>query len=93
MIYDYWPDKKTIHDADGRLRVRVVRAAGTPLSGGFVAADPVKAQAHMDELGWCEEGVPFPEEDPKYTNPKITLDSGAVIWGYECWWKPVEESE
>lgn len=21
-------------------------------------------------------------------NPKILLDSGKVVWGYECWWGP-----
>jgi hypothetical protein len=92
MKYDYWPSEKTTHDAEGRLRVRVVCAAGTPLPGGFVAADPPKAQEHRDELGWCEEGVPFPD-DPNFTNPKITLDSGSVIWGYECWWHPVLTEE
>ena len=22
-------------------------------------------------------------------NPKITLDSGEVVWGYQCWWGPM----
>lgn len=22
------------------------------------------------------------------TNPRITLDSGEVVWGCECWWGP-----
>ena len=25
------------------------------------------------------------------TNPRITLDSGDIVWGYECWWGPEEE--
>lgn len=28
------------------------------------------------------EGLPF-------TTPKIQLDSGRIIYGYECWWTPV----
>lgn len=24
-------------------------------------------------------------------NPKIALDSGGVVWGCECWWKPLDE--
>ena len=24
-------------------------------------------------------------------NPKIRLDSGEVVWGYECWWGPEEK--
>ena len=79
-------DPLAIHDEYGRMRVKVVRAAGTQLPGGYVAADPAKAQEHMDEFGWAEEGHPFPAE-PTRGNPKITLDSGEVIWGYECWWQ------
>ena len=25
------------------------------------------------------------------TNPKITLDNGDVVWGYQCWWGPEDE--
>lgn len=25
------------------------------------------------------------------TNPKITLDSGQIVWGCECWWGPEED--
>jgi hypothetical protein len=24
-------------------------------------------------------------------NPKITLDSGKVVWGCECWWGPEDK--
>lgn len=24
-------------------------------------------------------------------NPKITLDSGEVVWGCECWWGPEDD--
>ena len=23
---------------------------------------------------------------PAYTNPRITLDNGKVLWGAQCWW-------
>jgi len=26
-----------------------------------------------------------------WTNPRIRLDSGAVVWGCECWWGPEDE--
>jgi hypothetical protein len=26
--------------------------------------------------------------DFKFTNPRITLDSGAVVWGMQCYWGP-----
>ncbi len=26
------------------------------------------------------------------TNPRIDLDSGLSIWGFECWWGPVDKT-
>lgn len=26
-----------------------------------------------------------------HSNPKIVLDSGAIVWGGECWWWRIEE--
>ncbi len=75
---------------DGRLRVRIVQAEGQPLDAGFVAADPPKAQANMRKEGWCEVDAPHPAFG---TNPKITLDDGTVIWGFECWWEPVHRAD
>jgi hypothetical protein len=23
-------------------------------------------------------------------NPRILLESGKIVWGYECWWEPAE---
>lgn len=28
---------------------------------------------------------------PPYTNPRITLDDGRVVWGCQCWWGPEEQ--
>ena len=25
-------------------------------------------------------------------NPRIRLQDGSVIWGYECWWHPVDQA-
>lgn len=25
-----------------------------------------------------------------HPNPKILLDSGKAVWGYQCWWGPEE---
>lgn len=74
---------------EGLVRVRVVSVAGTEVFPGIIGADPDAAKPHFEELGWCDEdGHPDPLE-PNYTNPKITLDDGTIIWGYECWWKPI----
>lgn len=32
-------------------------------------------------------------EDLGFMNPKITLDNGGVVWGYECWWFDVERAK
>ena len=28
--------------------------------------------------------------DHKIPNPKIQLDNGKVVWGYQCWWGPAK---
>jgi hypothetical protein len=73
----------------GLVRVKVVSVAGTEVFPGIIGADPDAAKPHFEKYGWCdEEGRPDPLE-PSYINPKITLDDGTIIWGYECWWTPV----
>lgn len=33
-----------------------------------------------------------PEELPDgFTNPKIQLDDGRVVWGCQCWWGPEDK--
>lgn len=29
--------------------------------------------------------LPVPD-NPGWFNPRITLDNGNTVWGYECWW-------
>jgi hypothetical protein len=31
-------------------------------------------------------------DDPSFTNPRIRLQDNSVIWGMECWWKPVDDT-
>lgn len=49
------------------------------------------------ESGWTEYYPEYKEQEPKpesywfaVTNPRIRLEDGSVIWGYECWWEPVK---
>jgi hypothetical protein len=28
-----------------------------------------------------------------YETPKIELDNGRIVWGYQCWWGPQEKIE
>ena len=34
----------------------------------------------------------FNVEGSGIANPRIRLQDGSVIWGYECWWNPVSTS-
>lgn len=77
-------------DEAGRFRVRVVSALGQEVipGTGLLAADPAAAKPHFGKEGWCDmDAVPFPDTEPDYTNPRIELDDGSVIWGYQCWWQ------
>lgn len=38
--------------------------------------------AEMRAKGTLPEGLPL------FTNPRITLDDGRVVWGAECYWGP-----
>jgi len=41
--------------------------------------DPTTIDLESQDNWWSE-----------WKNPRIRLDDGSVIWGDECWWKPVE---
>lgn len=85
------PDKYIVRD-DGQFRVRIISAAGKSIGPGLLAADPPAAQKVMNQEGWCEYDALIPGEFGA-TNPRIVLDSGKVIWGYECWWEPILQEE
>ncbi len=60
----------------------------------------------LDVVGQIWRGIPMrtPEESQPYIGKegtaelldeltvRITLDDGAVLYGYECWWEPIEQS-
>jgi hypothetical protein len=74
--------ERTYND-QGHVRVKVEQAAGTEVLPGLVAADPDVARPHFEKFGWCDERAVTSEG---WENPKIVLDDGTVLWGYECWW-------
>jgi hypothetical protein len=76
-----------IYNNDGLVRVRIEQADGVEILPGIVAADPEAAKPYFEKLGWCDEQAFSPELGRP--NPKITLDDGSVLWGYECWWSYV----
>lgn len=49
----------------------------------------------MHLLGYgTYDGDMVPDVQPfksmQIANPKITLDDGRVVWGFQCWWGPEE---
>ena len=45
---------------------------------------------------FIEWNPPLPQPRPFFAmvmeNPRIRLKDGSVIWGVECWWKPLDKS-
>lgn len=66
-------------------RVVVVEAAGTPLGGGMVAADP--HPEHINKPGVITR---FEDFGNGRTSPVIKLDTGEEVGGWECWWDYAE---
>jgi len=31
------------------------------------------------------------ESNPFYKNPRIKLDNGTIVWGFQCWWGPEDK--
>jgi hypothetical protein len=70
------------------VRVRVEDATGQSFFG-LPTANPAVAVPNLGKTGWCEQNAFCPELGRN--NPRITLDDGAVIWGYQCWWTEIED--
>lgn len=63
-------------------RVQIVRAEGQTFAG-LPCRDP--HPEHISKKGT----IVALDTDDDWSSPKIELDEGSVIWGYECWWKPL----
>ena len=64
--------------------------------GAFVSMSNTENTVQF--LGWGtyegEEVPPGLEDDvflKSMGNPKLKLDDGRVVWGYQCWWGPEEK--
>lgn len=76
------------------LRCKIVDIAGEPidpLNPDIVAATPAVSKPYVGEEGLAELLFDLEEDIWGEGLVRITLDSGNVIWGYECWWIPIEE--
>lgn len=63
------------------IRCQIVNADGDTFLG-FPTASPKVSIPHIGKRGLAEK-------IDDYT-VRITLDDGNVIYGYECWWKPID---
>ena len=63
-------------------RCRIVNPGGFDYLPGLEAQAPEKSLPHIGKEGLAER---TPGGDVM-----ITLDNGGIIFGYECWWEPIE---
>jgi hypothetical protein len=63
-------------------RCEIVDAEGKEVVPGITAKTPEASKPFVGQQGLAER-----LEDG---NVRITLDSGDVLFGYECWWKRIE---
>ena len=53
-------------------------------AGAILRAD--SEEVHLLGYGVYDGDIKHPELG--FRNPRITLDNGSVVWGFECWWGP-----
>ena len=66
------------------IRCEILDVTGQEVFPGFEGRTPDESKPHIGKQGLAEE-----VED----NVRITLDDGSVLWGYECWWKPLNNNQ
>ncbi len=62
-------------------RCRILDVTGEVFRPGIERRTPEVSKPHIGKEGLAEEVG---------DNVRITLDDGATLWGYECWWEPVD---
>lgn len=70
------------------VRARIIDVVGVEVFPGVMGATPDVSKPHIGKEGLAElvDGLMGPD------TVRITLDDGSVLYGYECWWEPVEPS-
>ena len=64
-------------------RCGIVDVEGHEVLPGIVCRTPEVSKPHIGKEGLAEHIDDYVVE--------ITLDDGTIIYGYECWWIPIEE--
>ena len=68
------------------IRCKIVDVEGLVIDPNYpdvVALTPDISMSHIGKFGWAKYLSDFDVE--------ITLDDGNILFGYECWWVPVNE--
>lgn len=63
-----------------------MKAAGEEVWPGVVTKTPAASKPHIGKTGLAEM------MDDGWT-VRITLDDDTVIYGSQCWWEPIEDTE
>lgn len=66
------------------VRCRIVDVDGELFYPGLVKCTPEESVPHIGKEGLAEEVG---------QDVRITLDDGIVLWGWQCWWVPLEAVE
>ena len=61
-------------------RCRIIDVTGKEVFPGITGNTPDISKPHISKEGLAEMIG---------RNVRITLDDGIILWGYECWWKPL----
>lgn len=69
-------------------RCRIVDAGGFQLSDVLAARTPEVSVPHIGKEGWAAMEFDGPLDNTGQV--VITLDDGTVLFGYECWWVPLD---
>ena len=71
-------------------RCRILDVTGQTLTGTDIGiASPPVSMPHVGKEGLAEKVTGVFDDAPDYPAVRITLDDGAVLWGFECWWEPL----
>jgi len=63
-------------------RCEIVDVKGTEVFPGIMGRTPDISKPYIGEKGLVEKIG---------RDVRITLDSGKVLYGYNCWWKPLDK--
>ena len=71
-------------------RCEIIDVTAQEVFPGVAGRTPSKSKPHIGKQGIAERIV-IELGTGQLKTVKITLDDGNILYGYECWWKPIDE--